>query len=81
MLYALCFMLMLVVATRRDHEQPAFKRQKVVKKLHRMWNWDDIKKRLVACVRMSRGDEGTAQIKNKMDVNFVLTYLKKTPQA
>ena len=38
------------------------KGQKVVKKLHRMWNWDDIKNRLVACVRTSRGDEQTAQI-------------------
>ena len=39
---------MLVVATRLDHEQPTFKCQKVVKKFHRMWNWDDIKKRLAS---------------------------------
>ena len=43
------FMHTLMVRTCRDDERQAciLKCRKVAKKLHRMWNWDDIKKRLV----------------------------------
>ena len=57
-------LLLLVVATCPGDER-MLKCQKVVKKLHRMWNWDDIKKRLVACARTRRGDEQTSQIEMK----------------
>ena len=67
-------MLMLVVATLRDHEQPAFKCQKVVKKLHRMWNWDDIKKRL-ASGRVAATSEQHRFKLNRCECDF--TDLKK----
>ena len=67
-------MLMLVVATRRNHEQPAFKGQKVVKKLHIMWNWDDIKKRL-ASGRVGATSEQHRFKLNRCECDF--TDLKK----
>ena len=45
-MHACCSWSQLVATT--SNEQQAFKCQKVVKKLHRMWNWDDIKKRLAS---------------------------------
>ena len=70
--------LLLVVATCRDDKPQALKCQKVVKKLHRMWNWDDIKKRLAS----GRVEAMTEQHRFKLNwCECCFTDLKKTPQV